>query len=240
MAGFLGKGDVYIRRTDGKLLSLGNVTQFAIDETEADVKIRYSRQKDSYGQAVDRYAIQKPAKITIKTDEITPETLADILRGTLETITDAGTVTDESITAEKGSFVELAHSGVSDVVVKDSAGSITYVEGTDYEVRPNVGLILIKDDGSIADGDNLKVSYTYDESGISISGSQMPEIECKITFDGINQIDGKKYEISIDKARIMPTSPIDLLSDDFTDVTFEGTLITVEGKTKPYEVKQRG
>ncbi len=238
MAGFLGKGAVYIDRDlQGKYLPIGNATKLAIAETEADVKERISKQSDTYGQALDRVAIPKPAKITIEMDEIDATNLAIALRGENTAVTDTGTVTDEAATAALGGYIKLAHSGVSDVVVKDSAGSTTYVEGTDYEVRANVGLILIKDGGAITDAEALKISYSYDETGAKITGSKVTEVEGAVILEGINQVNGKKCSVYIHKARMMPTSAVDFLADDFTTITLEGTLLTPETESEPYYIE---
>lgn len=68
-------------------------------------------------------------------------------------------VTDEIITPEGGAA--LAHGMVSEVVVKDSTGTTTYVAGKDYTLDASSGVIARLADGGIMATDNVKVSYTW-------------------------------------------------------------------------------
>lgn len=238
MAGFLGKGQVYVDRDmQGQYVPIGNATKFAIAETDADVKERISRQKDTYGQALDRVAIPKPAKITIEMDEVDANNLAIALRGIVEQITESGSVTDESHTAALGKYIKLAHSNVSNVVVKDSGGTTTYEEGVDYKIRGSVGLIEILSGGSITDGEALKISYSYDETSSKVTGSKETEIQAALILEGTNQVNGKDCRVYVYKARMMPTSAVDFLADDFTTITLEGTLLKPEDKDEPYYIE---
>jgi len=240
MAGFLGKGEVYIDRDmQGRFLPIGNATKFAIAETEADVKERISRRLDTYGQALDRVAIPKPTKITIELDEIDAKNLAAALRGAIEEVSDSGSVTDETVVAALDAFVKLAHDGIKEdtVVVTSEDGSVTYTKGTDYILRPSVGLIMALSGGSISDGQTLKVDYQYEEVYKKIIGSKKTEIECALILEGENVANGKECRVYVWKARLMPTSEVDFLSEDFTSITLEGTLLTPPNKTEPYVVK---
>ena len=238
MAGFLGKGQVYIdRNMTGGYLPIGNATKFAIAETDADVKERTSRQKDTYGQALDRVALPKPAKITIEMDEIDANNLGIALRGSVESVTSTGSITDESHDAILGKYIKLAHSNVSTVVITDSTGNTTYTEGTDYKVRGSVGLIEILSGGSITDGEALLIDYDYNETSSKIKGSQETEVQAALILEGTNQTNGKDCRVFVYKARMMPTSDVDFLSSDFTTITLEGTLLKPEDKDEPYYVE---
>ncbi len=240
MAGFLGKGEVYVDRDNqGKYFKIGNTTKFAISETEAEVKERISKQTDTYGQALDRVALPKPAKITIELDEIDADNLALALRGSASDISYSGSVTSEAVTAHVGYYVELEHTGVSNVVVKDATDSVTYDEGTDYEVAASAGLLKVLSGGAIAEGDVLHVSYDYQNTGSRIAGSQATEMTGGIILEGVNMANNKECVVYVRQARLMPTSPVDFLGDDFTVVTLEGTLITPSGESEPYYVDYR-
>jgi hypothetical protein len=91
--------------------------------------------------------------------------------------------------------------------------------------------------GNIADGEKLKGDYLYDESCKKILGSRKTEIECALILDGINQINNKSCRVYVYKARLMPTKEVDFLSEDFTSITLEGTLLTPSDRNEPYVVK---
>lgn len=75
----------------------------------------------------------------------------------------APAVTDEDVTAALGAWVQMAHKRLrpGTVVVTNSAGSTTYVEGTDYVIDYEEGQIWCIA-GTITNGQALKVDYVYD------------------------------------------------------------------------------
>lgn len=240
MAGFLGKGNVYVDRDiNNKFISIGNATRFAINETEVDVKERFSRQLDSYGQALDSVAINKPPKISIEIDEARAENLALALKGTIEVVDVAsGSVSGESITAAHDAYVALEYENVSNVVVKDETDTTTYTEGTDYEVNTRMGWIKVLSTGSIADGDTLHVSYDYGaKKAYKIKGSKQAEILCQIVLDGENVVNNKRCRVKVYQAKVRPSAEVDFLADDYVKISLEGTLVTPEDKTEPYIVE---
>ena len=242
MAGFIGKGDLYIDRDrQGKYLLVGNATQFEIDETEVEVKERISRMRDTYGQALDRVTLQRPAKCRITIDEFDPENLALALRGLLEQINVAsGNVTEEEISAALDAWVPLAHDKIESgsVVVTDSSGSTTYTEGEDYEVNYRLGMIKALSSGSITDGETLKVDYSYAaKQGWRIKGSRVAEIDCAMILDGQNRADGRDCKVTVYWAKLAANQAVDFLTEDWGQLVLEGTLVTPPDRTEPYTVE---
>ncbi|EAC0789299.1 phage tail sheath family protein [Salmonella enterica] len=77
----------------------------------------------------------------------------------LNPATHSSRVTDEVIIPEGGA--KLAHGMVSEVVVKDSTGTTTYVAGKDCTLDASSGVITRLADGGIMATDSVKVSYTW-------------------------------------------------------------------------------
>ncbi len=237
MAGFIGAGKIYIDRDrKNQWIDIGNANKFAISETEVEIKERISKQPETYGQALDRVPIPKPAKITIEIDDLKVENLALALRGIVEEINESGNVTDESVQLRYGYYSKLQHRNVSSVVVTDSSGTTTYEEGVDYEVNKGLGLIKPIESGSIGDGDIVLVDYSYSTAGRIIRGSRQPEIECAIELDGINRVNQEPCIVTIYWAKLSPASEVDFLAEDFQNLTLEGTIITPPGKEQGYDV----
>jgi hypothetical protein len=67
-------------------------------------------------------------------------------------------------TGEGADVIALANTDVSEVVVKNNAESVTYVEGTDYNVQYETGRIVRIVGGGISSGDTVKVAYQYPTS----------------------------------------------------------------------------
>lgn len=79
-------------------------------------------------------------------------------------------VTSETKTFTSTNVVTLANPQVTNVVVKNSAGSTTYVLNTDYTLDAANGTITRKTGGAISALSEIKVSYTYlDPSKVTAS-----------------------------------------------------------------------
>ncbi|HLK85059.1 MAG TPA: phage tail sheath subtilisin-like domain-containing protein [Candidatus Binataceae bacterium] len=61
--------------------------------------------------------------------------------------------------------LNLGHMGVWDVIVRNSAGSTTYINGTDYTLDAVNGVITQKSGGAITAGEALSVSFSYADPG---------------------------------------------------------------------------
>jgi len=240
MAGFLGKGSLFLDRDlTGAYIDAGNAIKFEINETAADQKERVSRGISDYGQALDSVVVPKPATISIEIDEMKAENLAIALRGivTQSTVT-AGSVTDESITASLDKYVPLANGDVSSVVVTNVGATTTYVEGTDYVVEAHMGWIKALSTGSITDAEALLVDYSYGaRTYYKITGSKEAFIKTAIILDGQNQVNGKNAKVTVYEARLRPQGAVDFLAGDFVKLSLGGLLITPAGKTEPYTVE---
>ncbi|MGD9871819.1 MAG: phage tail sheath subtilisin-like domain-containing protein [Thauera sp.] len=85
-----------------------------------------------------------------------------IVVNVLDPATHKSAVTAEAVTLSTVTdSAKLAHPYVSNVVVKDSAGTTTYVPDTDYTLDAATGTIQRKPGGAIASGAALKVDYQY-------------------------------------------------------------------------------
>jgi phage tail sheath protein FI len=70
-------------------------------------------------------------------------------------------VTNEAQTFDSKGVLSLAHPQVNQVVVKNSAGTTTYVAGTDYTLAQGDGVITRIEGGAITAGASVKISYQY-------------------------------------------------------------------------------
>ena len=73
-------------------------------------------------------------------------------------------ITDEAVTADLDAWVSLAHKMVEPgtVVVTNAAGTVTYVEGTDYVIDYLDGAIYCPSGLTITDAQSLLADYHYD------------------------------------------------------------------------------
>ena len=66
-----------------------------------------------------------------------------------------------SLPASGPQVLNLGHMGVWNVLVKNSGGSTTYINGTDYTLDPINGIVTQKTGGAITIGEALSVSFSY-------------------------------------------------------------------------------
>ena len=77
-------------------------------------------------------------------------------------------VENESFTSSFDATVQLDQTDISDeqVTVTSSDGSVTFVEGTDYEIDRKHGTITALSTGSMVDGTDYSVSYTTRDASV--------------------------------------------------------------------------
>jgi len=244
--GFLGAGDLYIARYNSitglfeAFKGPYEATKFEI-KPNTELKEMTSRGRSSYGQVIESVPLPKPVDFTVDLPEVNKESLAIALMGTTSTFTQgSGTITDEVITAELDGWVRLSKENLAEAgfVVTNSAGTTTYVNGTDYIFNARLGMIKALTGGAITQGQSLKVDCSYAaQSGIQIAGSTQSQVRAKFFFDGINFADQLPVHVDVYEAVISAQTAFDFLSDNFASISLPGRLKTPTGKTEPYKVK---
>lgn len=248
MSGLILGGDVYFDRLDDDSVStgriyLGNVTRLSVTEA-ADEKTRESRGRDTYGNALDTFALKKPTKFNIEGDDFFKATLEIALFGTTVSVNQvAGSITDEVITARHDAWVKLSvqnlqgEDSTAAPVVTNSAASTTYAEGVDYEVDYRLGMIKALSTGAITNGQSLKVDAEYGAvTRTRIRGGVTPRIKGELFCDGKNLITGEAAELLAYRAAFVPSATLDLINTagDFVKWAAGGTFELPADKTEAY------
>lgn len=244
---FLGSGDLYIDKLTSAGVAqgyqlVGNATSFQLS-VEAEEKKQTGNKRDTYGQTIASNAKISATKISITLNQYDVPTMAAALMGdTVAMTASSGSVTagsPEDVDAISDRWVELANygGGVSSVVVKDETDTTTYVADTDYEVNTRLGMIKALSTGSISDGDTLHVAYDYAaEAGYKITGATESSVLLKLRLDGYNVNSGNNVQVTVWEAHVIPSTPIDFLSEDYGEITLEGEMITPTGYSWPFEI----
>lgn len=159
---YLGSGMMHIREygSSAPFVEVGNCSALAFSpQTETKELLDYTNPGGGQQNSVDRVT---GVEMSYTFHDFSPDNLARALRGAATPAT-AGTATDEQVVAYKGGYTPLARIPTAITAVKDMAGTTTYTEGTDYEVRN--GMLYIPVGSTIADpvagAANLEVTYTY-------------------------------------------------------------------------------
>lgn len=230
----LGRGEIYFDRyADGTETTTGeryvgntpalslNITVDTLDHYSSD---RGIKEKDA--QAV----LQVTRKGTMQVDNIDNDNMAIFFFGSAEVLsTSSSTVTDEVILGIlPGYSYQLGTSptlpagvrNVSAVTVKDgTAGTTTYVLGTDYTLDADLGRITPLAGGAIVKGSSLKVSYTVGAHTRDriISGSD--PVNGAMRFITTNPV-GLNRDIFMPKVTLTPNGDYALKGDEWQVMEF--------------------
>ena len=184
--------------------------------------------------------------MTIETLEISPEMLERAFLGKLnrvETASATGTATTVDIVALDTKYSVDGKKFLSNVVVKNSDDSVTYVEGTDYTVDYNKGLLTALSGGGISAGDTVDVTYDnaqYDD--IDIQGFTDSKLEGILVFESCAG-NGLNYTYTFHRVSLNASGDYSLKSPtDFVKLSFKGKmlaseLVTGSGMSKLFKIE---
>jgi len=216
---YIGSGKIYMRDLSGSggLIEVGNVSKLDIGTEEETKELRDYRSPG--GGVINEVRRITGVTLAMTLHDLSPENLAMALYGTTEAVA-AGSVTGETVTAQVGALVRLAHTGISNVVVQDETDTTTYTAGTDYEVRP--GGIFILSTGAITDGETLHVAYDYGAQDVvqALDGAQGTY---ELVFEGLNEArSGKPVIVDVWRARFGAAGTISFIGDDYAGLEISG------------------
>lgn len=241
---FLGSGDVLIDvLTDAGVPRgfqiKGNATSFAI-KTDSERKEQMGRGLNNFGQVIASVVIPKPTTLEIKLDQVDAELLALACSGEVQEINQAaGSATAQVVVAKKGRWVELGNGKINltdtGLVVTNSGATTTYVKGTDFEINYRLGMICALDAGTITDGQELKVDYSWAATtGKRIRGGTKSSIRASIKLDGKNEENGKKVFVDVPLTRLNTSGTVDLLNGNWVEVPLSGVVEMRPGQEQPF------
>ena len=244
MSGLICAGNVYLnRKVSGSYSGFHgpiNATKFAISVGKSNTIERTSYMRDSYGQTLDSVVIPGSSTLTIETDDAAADILQYMLLGTLTDVTGNTTaVVDEAVTGYLGKWTKLSRRNIGSVTVKNSAGSTTYVNGTDYVLDAVAGMVKPLASGAMTDGQSLKVDFTPAAmTARQIIAATSTEVRAMVRLDGTNLSNQKKVEVLCHEAVLIPSGELDLAGKKFLTFGLSGTLITPTGETGPLSYRE--
>jgi len=194
--------------------------------------------------SITQFAKGDRASFTLQLAEVDLTTLSKIDDGLFNLSVVAATpvaITDENIVALTGQAVIFANKNgdntiVASVTVTNVGGSITYVEGTDYELIVNsqgyTALVMI-DGGGITSGQTLEVDYTYTPNAskkltLNTTGQKIGKYARIVNTDS----QGREFRIDIDECTNITALELPFQSDNGEDVMvvaieLEGTVVEI-------------
>jgi hypothetical protein len=217
----------------------GNCKSISI-KGDSDTEEVTSTDRDDYGVVLFSDTLPKPHTVDFVFDGFDVELFAAAFSGEASTSTQASGSTGASpieIVANLDRFVAIGKRMVSAVVVKNSAGTTTYVEGTDYTVNARLGMIQALSTGSITDAATLQVSCSYAAiNGSLISGATRTTLTARVLIDGKERSSGRDFIFDGKKVRLAATTEITLIGDKFAEVSFTGTFQKPDDGSAVYDL----
>lgn len=226
----LGKGKLYFDRFDADGAStgemdLGNVPDFSltlsIESLDHYESMSGIKEKD---KSVD---VTVGANVKFTMDELSRWNLMIAINGITEGTFSQGSghQVNEVITAHLGKYSKLSRRNTHDVVVTNTAGTVTYTETTDYTVDRSSGRIFVTETGSITDGQTLHVDYLYDDTTYGqLIALEDTSVEGSLRFVGDPAV-GPKYEVEIWKVKVKPTGDLKFITDEWATIEVEGEVL---------------
>lgn len=220
---FAGKGKIHFRNVTKNLprYFVGNVSKLdlAIEEDPHE-QMDYTSVAGGIRQMFSRI---KKVDASFAMYDFKEENVALAVRGITSTSV-SGAVVDESITVTAlDSLITLAHMGATAVVLKDAAGTTTYVNGVDYRVS-SAG-ITVPAGSVIKKDDVVKASYSYG-AGSSVNALVENQDVYEIIFEGLNIAEsGKPVVVVLHTCKFSPAKNIALIQDDFGMLDLMATVL---------------
>lgn len=246
----LGAGKLYFDRfdDDGNTTGeyyIGNTTSLtgSTDETREE---HYS--SDEKERAKDASVVtQSDQTVGFTTDDIQPENLALLWKGTAEQLAvaaDPGVV--ETIAVMRGRWYQLGMSPTSPTgarsitltsVTDDEAVPVAIpggAGGANYEVDLELGRIFIKEDApDVADGDSIIVTYDVGAHSRTVIISKGDTIRGALRYIADNTA-GENRDDYWPLVELSPDGDYEFKADSWSEMSFTGEVLKKEGYYKHY------
>lgn len=246
----LGAGKLYFDRMDddGNLTGeyyIGNTTSLtgSTDETREE---HYS--SDEKERAKDASVVtQSDQSVGFTTDDIQPENLAMLWKGTAETLAvSADTAVEETIAVMRGRWYQLGVGPTSPTgarlvtvdSVTDDAGSPVAIPGgaggANYDLDLELGRVFIKEDApDIADGDSIIVTYDVAAHSRTVIISKGETIRGALRYIADNTA-GENRDDYWPLIDLSPDGDYEFKADSWSEMSFTGEVLKKEGYEKHY------
>lgn len=239
---FIGTSDIYLDvLTDEGLptgLQLkGNCPGLAI-KTDSELKELIGSGRSNFGKVIASVTIPKPASMSFSLNQVDQEMFAMAFFGSNSAFSQAaGALADTPVVTIADRFVEIGKLQLSEVVVENAGGTVTYAEGTDYEINTRLGLLRALSTGVITAGQTVNVSCNHAAiNGIKMSGMTKSNVRVRMMVDGTNFADGRNFRLIVHRARLAPSGDLSIQGENFMEAKFDATLETPPGKNEPFEL----
>jgi hypothetical protein len=193
----------------GPLKWVGNAENvvLSVKQKEEEIEDNFTGK----GMLIAAPVVSTTAELKIQVLDMNMENWASATWGSWSGAADAGTVTGEACILEAGAYVQLAHPGVSSVVISGAS------EGTDYEIESAAaGLIRVLDDSPAAPAGTpltTTVDYSYDAYNGSVDSFVLGQKFYRVVVSGKNVAQAMQPLIlTVNQVQLGMSSKFDFIS----------------------------
>lgn len=229
---YLGSGQIYARvfGAAAALIAIGNCSSLNLSPQVESKELKdFTTPGGGLQNEVSR---NTGVELSYTFHDFSAANFARALRGDATSIA-GGTETDEAAVAYKDGFLALAKIPSAVTEVTDSAGVVTYVEGTDYELRSG-GLFVLAAGAipdAIAGAANILVTYTF-ATQEKVQAMVNPATQYELIFAGMNEArSGKVTRINCFKVSHGVMQQLAALGEDYGAGEVTGKLLKDGSKT---------
>ena len=219
---------------------LGNAPEFSINVSSEELTHQSSREQIKFTDK--RVTISQEVGVSFQLDEMNFQNLADAFAGTTETHDNPHDTVFASVVAsavKKGAWYQIKDASGARVYALDAAGVVytveqdpsgtpaTLVEGTDYEIDEQLGLLRILPGSAVLDGDEIGIDVTAGASTPQdleqVNALKVAAVEGALLFVQENAADGgNKTEYLFHKVSLSSDGDLSLIGDEFQVANFSG------------------
>jgi hypothetical protein len=243
----LGAGKLYFNREDAAGVPtgefyIGNTTSLT-GTTDEEREEHYS--SDEAERAKDASVVTRSDNaIGFTTDDIQPENLAMLWKGTAENLAVAAIpAVTETHTVLRGRWYQLGetpttptgHRGVTLTTIMKGAVAVPGGDGgANVEFDLDLGRFFVKEDApDVDDGDDLIVTYAVRASSRSIIISKGENIRGSLRYIADNTT-GENRDDYWPRVEISPDGDYEFKGDSWSEMSFSGEVLKREGYYKHY------
>lgn len=234
----LGAGKLFFNRLDDAGVPLGEL--YIGNTTSLTYSSNEERQEHYSSDTAERerdasVVTRSDSTIGFTTDDIQPENLAMLFKGTTEVLTTASSASEvENLTVRRGRWYQLGEDALNPTGVRqitltsltDDAGSPVAVPGgnggANYEVDLVLARLYIKEDApNVVDGDVLIITYAVAASSRTVVLSKGEQVKGAVRYIADNTA-GENVDHYWPLVEVSPDGDYEFKGDSWSEMSFSG------------------
>lgn len=221
---YIGSGKIYLRELGAGskgLIEVGNASalSFSVSEEVKELKDFTNPGGGTYNEVRRIDAVE----VSMTLHDLNPENLSRALYGNTTAIASA-TVTDE---AHGDIFIGALIPTVflASAITAVKKGATTLTEGVDYDVRPGGIIPRTAAPNSLADGDDITITYTKAAADVVQAITDSGK-EYEMLFDGLNEArSGKRTRVRVPRVKVGAAADLGLIGDEYAALEVTGKIL---------------